>query len=57
MFKQKQSDIALLLLFLFGLRTNSPPQFGQTLCLSSVHGAQNVHSYTQMYASESCSSD
>ncbi len=26
--------------FFFGLRTNSPPQFGQTLCLSSVHGAQ-----------------
>ena len=54
---KKQSDIALLLLFFLGLRTNSPPQFGQTLCLSSVHGAQNVHSYTQMYASESCSSD
>jgi hypothetical protein len=28
----------------FGRSTNSPPQFGQTLAISSAHVVQNVHS-------------
>jgi hypothetical protein len=36
-----------------GRRTNSPPQFGHTAFIASVHSAQNVHSYVQMYASAS----
>ena len=27
-----------------GRRTNSPPQFGHTFAMASVHSAQNVHS-------------
>ena len=36
-----------------GRRTSSPSQFGQTPASSAVQGAQNVHSYEQMYASPS----
>ena len=31
-----------------GLRTSSPPQFGQTLFISSEQFLQKVHSYEQM---------
>ena len=34
-----------------GLRTSSPPQFGQTWFKTQLHLAQNVHSKVQMYAS------
>jgi hypothetical protein len=34
--------------FFRGLRTNSPPQFGQTAPIAFVQGAQNVHSWVQM---------
>jgi hypothetical protein len=36
--------------FARGRRTNSPPQFGQTLCIFCAHAAQNVHSNEQMNA-------
>jgi len=32
----------------FGRATSSPPQFGQTCAISSVHQRQNVHLYEQM---------
>jgi hypothetical protein len=31
-----------------GLRTSSPPQFGQTPFISSEQRSQKVHSYEQM---------
>lgn len=34
-----------------GLPTNSPPQFGHTLAISSAQVEQNVHSYEQILAS------
>lgn len=40
---------------LFGLFTNSPPQFGQIFFISSVQGKQKVHSCTQIKAIESLS--
>jgi hypothetical protein len=30
--------------FFLGLRINSPPQFGHTAFIASVHSRQNVHS-------------
>jgi hypothetical protein len=38
-------------LFLRGLRTSSPPQFGHTFFIPAVHVAQKVHSKVQMNAS------
>ncbi len=31
-----------------GLRTSSPPQFGQIASIAAAHAAQNVHSKLQM---------
>jgi hypothetical protein len=40
-----------------GRETNSPPQFGQILCIASVQTAQKVHSNEQMKAEPSCASE
>jgi len=47
------SDVqdASLIFPALGRRTNSPPQFGHTAAIASVHSRQKVHSYAQMKAS------